>query len=104
MSYEEWMDKFHNEKVIDLKKELEDDDINILKQLNIFVKKELYTGSEFEQVMIDVGSYYRDDEMSDLELQYCNSLEDTTVSKEDYEKISKKIDEVLRKYAKVFVM
>lgn len=104
MSYDEWVEKFHNERVIDLKSELNEKDIDILNQLNISVKDELYTGSEFEQLMIDLGAYHKDDEMSEIELQYCKSLEETNVSQEEYYLIDYKISNVLEKYKHVFSM
>lgn len=104
MNFDEWRKKYHCNKIINLKEELNDEYIKILNQLNIVVKNKIYTGYEFECFMVEVGSYYKDEDMSELDLQYCKSLEDTSVSKEDYSKLLEKIDSIFVKYSKFFNM
>ena len=104
MTYERWLKRYHNKKVIKLKKELEDEYIDILKRLNLIVKNDKYTGYEFEKLMIDVGSYYKDDDMTEIELEYYKPLEETDLSQEEYKKLNNKIDTIFNKYEYIFKM
>lgn len=103
MNFEEWIKKYQTNRVINVKREFNDIEIDLLNKLNIYIKDELYTGNEFECLMSTIGSYNKEEDMSELELKYCKSLEDTDVSEEEYEKLSKKIDSIFRKNEKVFV-
>jgi len=107
-SFNKSLKRYNRKKVIDLKKELEDEYINILNRLDIFVKDCKYTGCEFEKLMIEIGSYSGDDEMTEIELELelegYKSLEKTDVSQEEYIKLNNKIDSILNKYKSVFIL
>lgn len=86
MEFEEWYEIYANKKIIDLNKELQDEDLKILSILNIKIKKEMYTQREYELLMAEVGTYYNKDEMSKLsdeDLQYVKSLEETGISEKE---------------------
>ena len=54
--------------------------------------------------MIDIGSYYKDDDMTEIELEYYKPLEETDVSQEEYKKLNNKIDTIFNKYEYIFKM
>lgn len=102
MEFEEWYEIYANKKIIDLNKELQDEDLKILSILNIKIKKEMYTQREYELLMAEVGAYYNKDEMSKLsdeDLQYVKSLEETGISEKEYRRICKKISDINNKYS-----
>jgi len=105
-SFDKSLKRYNSKKVIDLKKELEDEYIDILDRLDISVKDGKYTGCEFEKLMIEIGAYSGDEEMTEteLELEGYKSLEKTDVSQEEYIKLNNKIDSILNKYNSVFIL
>ena len=103
-SFERSLKKYNRKKVINLKNELGDEYINILNRLNISVKDGKYTGCEFEKLMIEIGSFSGDEEMTEIELEGYKSLEKTDVSQEEYINLNNKIDSILNKYNSVFIL
>ena len=70
MNYEEWHKEYMEKKIINLKNELNEKDIEVLSKLDIEVQDKIYTQYDFEIFMINVGAYDRDDTMSELDLEY----------------------------------
>jgi len=103
MSFEEWILKHQTNRVIDVKSNFDDNEIALLNKLKIVIKDELYTGNEFEFFMYEVGAYNKEPDMSDEELEYYKSLEDTGVSMEEYKKLLEKVDTIFRKYENLFI-
>ena len=103
MSFEEWILKHQTNRVIDVKSNFNDKEIAILKKLNITIKDEFYTGNEFEYLMSEIGSYNKEDDMSELELEYYKSLKSVGVNKTEYRNLVKKVDVIFRKYDKLFI-
>lgn len=77
-------------------------DIEILSKLGIEVKDKIYTQYDFEIFMINVGTYDRDDTMSELDLEYTKDLDNIGVSQKEYKKIQNKVDNIYDKYCKYF--
>lgn len=84
--YAEWNKKYHNEEIVDLKKYLTWKDKKTLKRLGIKIMNKKYTEYEFECLTMDLLAYYDDPEMDlpEEEKQFQKSLEDTKVSREEY--------------------
>ena len=104
MDFEEWIVKHQTNKIIDVKGNFNNNEIALLKKLNIIIKDESYTGHEFECLMGEIGAYNKEIDMSDMELKYYKSLQNTGVSKTDYIKLVEKVDSIFRKYEKLFII
>lgn len=102
MNYEEWHKEYMEKKIVNLKNELNEKDIEILLKLDIEVQDKIYTQYDFEIFMINVGAYDRDDTMSELDLEYTKDLDNTGVSQKEYKDIQGRVDEIYDKYYKYF--
>ena len=102
MNYEEWHKEYMEKKIINLKNELNEKDIEVLSKLDIEVQDKIYTQYDFEIFMINVGAYDRDDTMSELDLEYAKDLNSTGVSRKEYKKMQDKVDKIYDKYCKYF--
>ena len=102
MNYEEWHKEYKEKKIINLKNELNEKDIQVLSKLDIEVQDKTYTQYDFEIFMINVGAYDRDDTMSELDLEYTKDLNSTGVSQNEYKKIQDKVDKIYDKCCKYF--
>ena len=94
--YAEWNKKYHNVEIVDLKKYLTWKDKKTLKRLGIKIMNKKYTEYEFECLTMDLLAYYDDPEMdlSEEEKQFQKSLEDTKVSREEYNILLDKIQRI----------
>ena len=72
--FDSWYDKYSTEEIVDIKKFLNRDDINLLKKLNIKIKNKVYTEQEVEILNMDLLSYYIADDMEKEELKQSKSL------------------------------
>lgn len=96
--YEKWSEKYHNEEIIDLKKHFTIEDFNLINKLGIKIKDKIYTEYEFEVLNMDLLAYYKDDDMNEEELEMTKDLDGTGVSKEEYDKLLCKIEEINKLY------
>ena len=79
------MNKYHNKKIVDLKKHLSRKDFEILKKLDIDVKDEIYTEYEFERLVMEMYKYYEsENDIEGNEPKIKKHLADTKVGKEEY--------------------
>lgn len=94
--YEKWKEKYYNKKYIEIEKYLTEFDFDILAKLGIEVENKIYTEHEFEVLNMNLLEYYDDPEedLSEEEKQYQKSLEGTNVSREDYNKVLDRINEI----------
>ena len=102
MGYDEWHKEYIEKKIVNIKNELDTKDLKILSKLNIMIEDKVYTEYELETLTVEVGAYYKDDDMSILELEYVKDLESTGVTQEEYNYISEKIDKIYDKFSKYF--
>lgn len=102
MDYEEWHKEYLEKKIINLKNELNEKDIDILTKLGIGVQDKIYTQCDFDIFMAKVGAYDKDDTMSELDLKYAKDLNSTEVSQKEYKKMQDKVDKIYDKYCKYF--
>ena len=95
--FDSWYDKYSTEEIIDIKKFLNRDDINLLKKLNIKIKNKIYTEQEVEILNMDLLSYYIADDMDEEELKMSKNLP-KDVSREEYNKLLGKINKIIENY------
>lgn len=95
-NYDEWNERYHNKEIIDIKKHLNDEDIEILHILGIKTYDKIYTEYELEVLEMDLLAYYEDldEELSEQEKQYQKSLDGTNVTRERYNSLLKKVEEM----------
>ena len=91
--FDSWYDKYSTEEIVDIKKFLNRDDINLLKKLNIKIKNKIYTEQEVEILNMDLLSYYIADDMDDEELKQSKLLP-KDVNREEYNKLLDKINRI----------
>ncbi len=82
-NYEEWNDKYHNRKIINLIDYLNDNDMNILNKLGISVENKKYTEYELDVIKQELNQY---DDRFEIE-EYDEKV------KEDIRKIKKSLKE-----------
>lgn len=96
--YEKWSNEYHNEKVIDLKKYFTIEDFNLISKLKVKIKDKIYTKYEFEVLNIELLAYYKDEDSTKEELEFLKDLEKTGVSKEQYNNLLKKVEQIRNLY------
>lgn len=98
--YENWKEKYYNKRYIEIEKYLNGSDFNLLNKLGIKVYRKIYTEHEFEVMNMDVLAYYDDlkEKLSEEEKQYKKSLEGTNVTREEYNKVLNKLNEINNVY------
>ena len=92
-----WYDKYSTEEIVDIKKFLNMNDINLLKKLNIKIKNKIYTEQEVEILNMDLLSYYVADDMDEVELKQSKLLP-KDVSREEYNNLLEKINKISEDY------
>lgn len=95
--FDSWYDKYSTDEIVDIKKFLGMDDINLLKKLNIKIKNKIYTEQEVEILIMDLLSYYIADDMEIEELKMSKKLP-KDVSREEYNKLLGKINKIIENY------
>ena len=95
--FDSWYDKYSTEEIVDIKKFLNRDDINLLKKLNIKIKNKIYTEQEVEILSMDLLSYYIADDMEIEELKMSKKLP-KDVSRKEYNKLLGKINKIIENY------
>lgn len=95
-NYDEWNERYHNKEIIDIKKYLNDEDIEVIHRLGIKTYNKIYTEYELEVLEMDLLAYYEDlnEELSGEEMQYQKSLDGTNVTRERYNSLLKKVEEM----------
>ena len=96
--YKKWHEKYSTEELVDLKKYFNDEDFEILRKLGISIKDKIYTEREFEELDGDYILYYYEDGMeegmSKEEKEGIKSLENTGVSREEYNRLLDKFHKI----------
>lgn len=93
-NYDEWNERYHNKEIVDIKKYLNEEDIEIIHRLGIKTYDKIYTEYELEVLEMDLLAYYEDldEELSEEEKQYQKSLDGTNVTRERYNSLLKKVE------------
>lgn len=84
--------EYYDEKIINLKKYLNENDLQTLEKLGIKVEDKFYTACEYEIFSGKVSKYYKEDDYSEEDLEFVESLEGTGVSQEEYDDLMEKMD------------
>lgn len=92
--FKEWHEKYCNDEVVDLKKYFTQEDFEIIKKLGIEILDKIYTEREFEVLDGEYILYYYEDNMTDEEKADTKSLEGTGVSREEYNTLLKKFEQI----------
>lgn len=94
LNYRIFIYKYHNEKIVDLKKYFNNKNLANIRKLDIEIKDEIYTEYEFENFFSELLSYYMevDDEGKKFKTQ--KKLSNTGVSIEEYNEILDKCEEI----------
>lgn len=91
---EKWQKKYHEEKIVDLKKHFTAQEFEIMEKLGIKVKNIIYTEYEFELLNMEIFDYYKDEYMSKEELKEVKSLEGTGVTQKQYDDLFQKFEKI----------
>lgn len=89
MDYKGWLEKYRTKKILDLKKLLTDDEIELLKKLGLEIEDKIYTEQEFDLIDDELCSYYREDGYTEEELAVTKDLP-KDISFEEYNKLLEK--------------
>lgn len=101
MNIENWKYNYHNKKIIDIKKELRSEEIELLKKLNISLEDKIYTEYEYDCLKLDIAEYYKEDDMDKEELEYVKPLKNG-ITRKDYNNLLKTFDKIEKKYEDKF--
>lgn len=101
MNIEKWIYNYHNKKIINIKNELTNMEIDLLKKLNITLENKIYTEYEYECLKLDIAEYYKDDDMDKEELKYVKPLENG-ITRIDYNNLLKTFEKIDQKYEDKF--
>lgn len=91
-------EKYHNEPVVDVMKELSQTSIEIIRKLGIEVEDKIYTEGEFDDLEGKVFEYYIYEEMTEEDKSYVKSLKGTCVTNEDVDKVIREMYEISKKH------
>ena len=91
-TYEEWHKRYHTYEYMDIKKYLNNEDFKIIKKLGIKIKDKIYTGFEYETLSLEIGKYYVDELMDEEEIAETIPLDNTGVTREEFNELMKKIE------------
>lgn len=92
--YKDWFEKYHNLEVRDINDYFEEEDKKIFERLGIKLKNKIYTEFECECLYMNYLTYYDDPEcdLSEEEKEFQKSLDGTGVTRDEYNKILKKLE------------
>lgn len=98
-NYDEWHEKYQNDKIVDFKNKLEEKDYEILKRFDVIIEDKLYTLEEYEIIKQNLLNYYTDeDQEQDIEngaIIDVKNPEDKNVTREEFNKM---LDRFLKVY------
>ena len=89
IEFEKWKKKYYGEKIVDFSKFLTQNDVEVLKKLEIEIDiTKIYTEYEYDLLDMELIAYYEDAEYLDgSKVPPEKNVEDYNVSKEDYNRI-----------------
>lgn len=96
-SFIEWKHKYYNVEKYDLNKIFSEEELNILKRLNIQILDKIYTEYEYDLLEMDVYAYYKDEEDEENApelLEFQKELSDVGVSQKEFNKILTKMNKI----------
>lgn len=87
-------EKYHNEPVVAVMKELKQQSIEIIKKLGIKIEDKIYTEYEFDMLEGEVFDFYVYEGMAEEEKSYVKSLEGTGVTEEEVAQVVHELYEI----------
>lgn len=84
--------EYYDEKIINVMKYLNENNLQTLEKLGIKVEDKFYTACEYEIFSGEVSKYYKEDDYSEEDLEFVESLEGTGVRQEEYDELMNKMD------------
>lgn len=97
-NYDEWNEKYHNEKFIDLFKYFSPEQKELLKKFDITLEEKLYTEFEFDVIDEKLILFYKNEaEMDEEELKKCEELPEG-VDRAQFDELLAVMSKVREKY------
>ena len=95
---EGWRDMYMNKEIVDLKKYFSNEEFDLFRKLGIEIKDKIYTEYEIELINNSLYDYYYSEDMSEDEKKQVKSLEETGVTREQYNNLLNKIEQINEEY------
>lgn len=95
---EGWREMYMNKEIVDLKKYFNNEEFDLFRKLGIEIKNKIYTEYEIELINNSLYDYYYSEDMSEDEKSQVKSLEETGVTREQYNNLLNKIEQINEEY------
>ena len=95
---EGWREMYINKEIVDLKKYFTNEEFDLFRKLGIEIKDKIYTEYEIELINNSLYDYYYSEDMSEDEKSQVKSLEETGVTREQYNNLLNKIEQINEEY------
>ena len=95
---EGWREMYKNKEIVDLKKYFTNEEFDLFRKLGIEIKDKIYTEYEIELINNSLYDYYYSEDMSEDEKSQVKSLEETGVTREQYNNLLNKIEQINEEY------
>ena len=95
---EGWREMYMNKEIVDLKKYFTNEEFDLFRKLGIEIKNKIYTEYEIELINNSLYDYYYSEDMSEDEKNQVKSLEETGVTREQYNNLLNKIEQINEEY------
>ena len=95
---EGWREMYMNKEIVDLKKYFTNEEFDLFRKLGIEIKDTIYTEYEIELINNSLYDYYYSEDMSEDEKSQVKSLEETGVTREQYNNLLNKIEQINEGY------
>ena len=95
---EGWREMYMNKEIVDLKKYFTNEEFDLFRKLGIEIKDKIYTEYEIELINNSLYDYYYSEDMSEDEKKQVKSLEETGVTREQYNNLLNKIEQINEEY------
>ncbi len=95
---EGWREMYMNKEIVDLKKYFTNEEFDLFRKLGIEIKDKIYTEYEIELINNSLYDYYYSEDMSEDEKNQVKTLEETGVTREQYNNLLNKIEQINEEY------
>ena len=95
---EGWREMYMNKEIVNLKKYFNNEEFDLFRKLGIEIKDKIYTEYEIELINNSLYDYYYSEDMSEDEKSQVKSLEETGVTREQYNNLLNKIEQINEEY------
>ena len=95
---EGWREMYINKEIVNLKKYFTNEEFDLFRKLGIEIKDKIYTEYEIELINNSLYDYYYSEDMSEDEKNQVKSLEETGVTREQYNNLLNKIEQINEEY------